>query len=78
VIETALDAEFIVQHRVELQREAYPSLAPGAPRRRLYEDTDPFMFRGGFGGQLTRLSSSEITNVHPDGCVCASVAVAPR
>lgn len=77
-IADALAAEFVVQHRVELQREEYPSLQPGAPVRTLYEDTDPFMFRGGFGGQLTRLSGTEITNVHADGCVCASVAVAPR
>ncbi len=76
-IEDALAAEFVVQRRVELQREDYPSLEPGLPTRRLYEDTDPFMFRGEFGGQLTRLSGTEMTNVHADGCVCASVAVTP-
>jgi hypothetical protein len=77
-IEVALEADFIAQRRVELQREEYPSMEPGAPARRLYEDTDPFMFRGEFGGLLTRLGASEITNVHADGSVCASVALAPR
>lgn len=77
-VQAALDGDFIVQRRVELQREDYPSMEPGALARRLYEDTDPFMFRGEFGGLLTRLGTSEITNVHADGSVCASVAVAPR
>ena len=77
-IQVALDADFIAQRRVELQREEYPSMEPGAPARRLYEDTDPFMFRGEFGGLLTRLGRSEITNVHAEGSVCASVAVGPR
>ncbi len=36
------------------------------------------MFRGEFGGQLTRLGASEITNVHADGSVCATVAVTRR
>lgn len=45
------------------------------PARRLYEDSDPFMFRGEFGGMLTRLGSSEITNIHPDGSVCATVGI---
>jgi hypothetical protein len=77
-IETALAADFVVQQRVELQREEYPAMAPGAPLCRLYEDTDPFMFRGEFGGMLTRLGTSEITNVHADGSVCATVAVSSR
>jgi hypothetical protein len=41
----------------------------------LYKDTDPFMFQGSFGGLLTRLGTSEITNVHADGSVCATVAL---
>lgn len=77
-IATALESEYVVQRRVELRREEYPAMAPGAPRVRLYEDTDPFMFAGRFGGQLTRLSGSEITNVSGDGCVGATVAVEPR
>ncbi len=77
-IQVALEADFIAQRRVELQREEYPSMEPGVPARRLYEDTDPFMFRGEFGGLLTRLGAGEITNVHADGSVCASVALAAR
>jgi len=77
-IGVALEADFVAQHRVELQREEYPTLEPGAPGRLFYEDTDPFMFRGEFGGLLTRLAGSEVTNLHADGSVCASVAVSPR
>jgi len=77
-IQVALEGDFVAQRGVELQREEYPSMEPGAPARRLYEDTDPFMFRGEFGGLLTRLGASEITNVHADGSVCASVALALR
>jgi hypothetical protein len=77
-IEVALEADFIAQHRVELRREEYPVMEPGAPAHSFYEDTDPFMFRGEFGGLLTRLGTSEITNVHASGSVCASVAVSPR
>jgi hypothetical protein len=70
--------DFGVQQRIELHREDYPAMEPGMPARRFYEDTDPFMYRGEFGGLLTRLGTSEITNVHADGSVCAAVAVAPR
>jgi hypothetical protein len=77
-IQVALEADFIAQSRVELQREEYPSMEPCAPARRLYEDTDPFMFRGEFGGLLTRLGASEITNVHAEGSVCATFAVSRR
>lgn len=77
-IEAALDSDYVAQRRVELQRESYPTMEPGVPSRRFYEDTDPFMFRGEYGGQLTRLGATEITNVHADGSVCASVAIAPR
>ncbi len=77
-IEAALDADFVVQRRVELQREKYPAMEAGIPMRTLYEDTDPFMYRGEFGGLLTRLSAQEITNVHADGSVCASLVIAPR
>ena len=61
-----------------VQREKYPAMEAGIPMRTLYEDTDPFMYRGEFGGLLTRLSAQEITNVHADGSVCASLVIAPR
>jgi hypothetical protein len=59
-------------------REAYPTLdAPGSSAT-YYEDTDPFIFRGRLGGLLTRLSASEITNVHASGSLVASFAIEPR
>jgi hypothetical protein len=74
----ALSADFILQHRVELHREEYPTLGEAGSSELYYEDTDPFIFDGRLGGVLTRLSSSEITNVHASGSVVASFAIEPR
>ncbi|HEX8752480.1 MAG TPA: hypothetical protein VF731_03610 [Solirubrobacterales bacterium] len=74
---TALEADFVVQRRIEMQQENYPAMEPGAPARAFYEDTDPFLFGGATGGLLTRLGTSEITNVHAAGSVCASFVVGP-
>jgi hypothetical protein len=72
-IETALEADFIVQHRVPLHQREYPTM--DGPWRAFYEDTDPFLFRGTLGGFLTRLSPEEITNVHAEGSVAATFVV---
>lgn len=77
-IETALGEDFIVQRRVELHREAYPTLDPPGERREFFEDCDPFLFGGRVGGFLTRLSGDEMTNVHVDGSLVASFAVGGR
>jgi hypothetical protein len=74
-VRTALDADFVVQRRIAMQQEEYPTMEPGAPARSFYEDTDPFLFGGTTGGLLTRLGTSEITNVHAEGSVCASFVV---
>ncbi len=77
-LQRSLEADYIVQHRVELHREVYPTLdAPGSSET-YYEDTDPFVFRGKLGGLLTRLSATEITNVHASGSLVASFAIEPR
>ena len=77
-IADALKGDCVAQRRVELRREEYPTMeAPGA-RELYYEDTDPYLFRGRLGGLLTRLSPSELTNVHANGSVVASFAIEPR
>ena len=77
-IQTALDTDYIAQHRVELRREEYPTMLGPGDRRPYYEDTDPYLFRGSVGGVLTRLSPGELTNVHAEGSVVPSFAIEPR
>jgi hypothetical protein len=77
-IQTALDTDFIAQHRVELRREEYPTMIAAGDRRAYYEDTDPYLFRGALGGVLARLSPGELTNVHAEGSVVPSFAIEPR
>jgi hypothetical protein len=74
----ALEEDYIVQRRVQLRREEYPTMAGRGSRERYFEDTDPFVFHGRVRGMLARLSPSEITNVHAAGSVVASFVVAPR
>ena len=68
-IRKALDSDYLAQHRVELRREEYPTMATPVERRPYYEDTGPFLFRG---------SPGEMTNVHAEGSVVAPFAIEPR
>jgi hypothetical protein len=68
----ALREPYVVQQKVELQRETFPELsaADGAPRvsfRDLVVDLDPFVFEGEVEGFLTRLSGSSLANVTSGG-----------
>ena len=74
----AVAEDYIVQHRVQLHREEYPNLDATRSQELYYEDTYPYLFGGEVGGLLTRLSASEITNVHASGSVVASFAIEPR
>jgi hypothetical protein len=74
----ALEEDHIIQRRVHLHREEYPTMDGPGSRERYFEDTDPFVFDGRVRGMLARLSPSEITNVHAAGSVVASFVVAPR
>ncbi len=77
-LKRSLETDYIVQHRVELHREVYPTLDAPTSGSTFYEDTDPFVFQGELRGLLTRLSANEITNVHASGSLVASFAIAPR
>jgi hypothetical protein len=73
LLAASVGGDYILQHRVELHRERYPTMAGDAET--FYEDTDPFLFRGALGGYLTRLSASEITNVHAHGSVVPTLVI---
>jgi hypothetical protein len=80
-LRTALAEPFIVQDRIELPREPYPSLVDG--RVELHErilDTAPFAFHGAYmDGVLTRLSTASLVNVTAGGgSSLATFVVEPR
>jgi uncharacterized circularly permuted ATP-grasp superfamily protein len=68
-LRTALETPYIVQRRIALEREDYPSLVDGrvviAPRM---VDTAPYVGHGEFvDGCLTRLSTAALLNVTAGG-----------
>jgi hypothetical protein len=68
-IQTALTEPFIVQQRVPVPSEPYPSLVEGQVQvyNRLI-DTNPFIWYGDYvSGCLTRLSTAELLNVTAGG-----------
>jgi hypothetical protein len=64
-ISTALSQPTIVQEKVNVASEIYPSFVDGRLREnRLFVDADPFIFMGStVHGVLTRLSSAALLNV---------------
>jgi uncharacterized circularly permuted ATP-grasp superfamily protein len=80
-VRQALDEPFIVQERIALPEEAYPSLVDGRVviTDRII-DTAPFVFRGSFmDGCLTRLSSDPLVNVTAGGgSSLATYVIEPR
>lgn len=80
-LRTALAEPYIVQERVPLPTEPYPSMVDG--RVKLIErmvDTAPFVFHGAFmDGCLTRMSTASLLNVTAGGGSSApTFVVAPR
>ena len=79
----ALRESYVVQQKVELQREEFPELSTqgGAPRlgfRDLVVDLDPFVFEGEVEGFLTRLSGSSLANVTSGGGQVPAFLFEPR
>jgi hypothetical protein len=66
-IATALRASYVVQEKVDLQRETFPELSPTLGFRDLVVDLDPFVFQGEVEGFLTRLSGTSLANVTSGG-----------
>ena len=83
-LEEALRSSYVVQERVELQRQEFPELAPegGGERgtlrfRDFVVDLDPYVFDGEVEGFLTRLSASSLANVTSGGGQVPSLLVEP-
>jgi len=79
----ALRESYVVQQKVELQREEFPELSTqdGVPRlgfRDLVVDLDPFVFEGEVEGFLTRLSGTSLANVTSGGGQVPAFLVEPR
>ena len=64
----ALQGDYVVQERLELQMEEFPIFSERDWRLQpMYVDTDPFLFRGEVHGAMVRLSDSPIVNVTSGG-----------
>jgi hypothetical protein len=79
----ALREPYVVQQKVELQRESFPELSTqaGSPSvifRDLVVDLDPFVFEGEVEGFLTRLSGTSLANVTSGGGQVPAFLVEPR
>lgn len=69
-IQTALSAHYLVQTRVEVARDSYPSWNADSESIQWGEytvDLDPFVFFGEIEGLLTRLSATALCNVTAGG-----------
>jgi uncharacterized circularly permuted ATP-grasp superfamily protein len=77
-IETALQASYVVQEKVELLRQSFPLLDGELAFRDLVVDLDPFVFMGEVEGFLTRLSGTSLANVTSGGGQVPAFLVTPR
>jgi uncharacterized circularly permuted ATP-grasp superfamily protein len=75
---TALRSSYVVQEKVDLQRESFPELAPDLRFRDLIVDLDPFVFQGEVEGFLTRLSGTSLANVTSGGGQVPAFLIEPR
>jgi hypothetical protein len=76
----ALAGSYVVQDKVELQRQSFPVLAADGTVefRELVVDLDPFVFQGEVEGFLTRLSGTSLANVTSGGGQVPAFLVEPR
>ena len=76
-LKNALGASFVVQERVELLKQSFPSMSDGEIRfTERYVDFDPYTWRGEeVAGAGVRLSSSALLNVSAGGGSAAPVLI---
>ena len=74
-LEAALNAPFVVQERVPVEKVMFPTYDGEATMEELLIDFDPFLFRGQAEGGLVRLSSSSLVNVSAGGGEAALVVL---
>lgn len=77
-VAAALTVDSVVQQRVDEAVTEYPLLEPGFPVATFYEDTDPFVFPGGYVAVLDRISAAAITNVSQGGSIVPTFVIEPR
>lgn len=74
----ALASSYVVQAKVDLQRETFPEIgAGGLAFKDLVVDLDPFVFNGEVEGFLTRLSGTSLANVTSGGGQVPAFLVEP-
>jgi hypothetical protein len=73
----ALEAPYVVQEKVELERQPFPELSDKVVLRDLVVDLDPFVFEGEVEGFLTRLSGTSLANVTSGGGQVPSFLIEP-
>ncbi len=74
----ALASSYVVQAKVDLQRETFPEIGPGGLQfKDLVVDLDPFVFNGEVEGFLTRLSGTSLANVTSGGGQVPAFLVEP-
>jgi hypothetical protein len=67
-IANALNSDYVVQERIELQTEEFPIFNEREwGLQKMFVDTNPFIFRGAVDGAMVRLSDSPIVNVTAGG-----------
>ncbi len=66
-LETALSHDYVVQTKIAVPTEEFPTLEASPRPVERHLDTAPFMRSGRFGGILTRLSDNELSNVTAGG-----------
>ena len=77
-LQDALRSSYVVQGKVDLQRESFPEIGPdGITFRDLVVDMDPFVFDGEVEGFLTRLSGTSLANVTSGGGQVPAFLVEP-
>ena len=76
-VRDALADDFVVQARVGETQDEYPRLERGFPLETFYEDTDPFVFPGGYVAVFDRVSSAQITNVARGGSMVPTFVIDP-
>lgn len=74
-VREALAGGYVVQEKVEIAREEYPLLEKGFPLREFYEDTDPFHFPGGYSAVMSRISTSQVTNLAQGGSIVPTFVI---
>jgi uncharacterized circularly permuted ATP-grasp superfamily protein len=76
-LQQALVEPYVVQEKVDLERQPFPVIADAITVRDFVVDLDPFVFEGEVEGFLTRLSGTSLANVTSGGGQVPSFLLEP-